>query len=800
MFKSQKLKAVLSAATAFVLIASIMAVSLIIASAAPVLPPGVDPTENYIGVSDSDYLPAPTNYDMAQKAGNLDEKMEKALTAAKKAIKIDEKTYPVFNYSYYPDISGEIESWYFTWSSTDSGKNINISVSGNGKVISYGKYEYNEQTQRKYIKLAEISKPKAKSNANDFLRKVLGDEFKNYKLSNQYLGGLYLGFPSDRYILTYVLNKNGYDYTEFSINVEIDKITGEVLRFSRYDYNRLYDTNENNFNYQDASKVITKEEALKSYLDKIGLELVYTSQFDWQTKKLTVKPVYRLSNNYSDYISAVNGELITINNEFGAVPTNEAIAESSARAMKYGVAADSAGVVSFTEAEIKEIENLKNYITADKAIEIMIKAFGLELGDISEYYKNTNLNVDYINQKQYCWSIYLYKDSENLYENYSATIDARNGNIISYSNYSRSPVYYDYGSKTKTEPEYIYTYEQAKKIVIEKIKELSPYDIDKNFELVENRTVAQEKQIAKVNSAGGKDGLASKENKDAYYYFNFIRTVNGIKFDSNSLNVNFDNTTGKITFYNISWYENAKFPKLTNIISPEKALERIADFADYKIYYASNGITDDGKINAVLIYMFDNSVMVDPFTGDWLDWNFEELKKPEPQPDYKDLDGHKDEKIIKILADNGIYVWGGEAFEPEKYITKGELLDYLKFYTYNYYYFAEIPSSIFVNSYAYFRDINNAQDKDSDKILTKQEAAKIICELAGYGELGKHSEVFVYPFNDGKCDEQYKGYIAILKVFGLISGDEKGNFNATENLTRAGAAEIVYNIIMAYNK
>jgi hypothetical protein len=210
-------------------------------------------------------------------------------------------------------------------------------------------------------------------------------------------------------------------------------------------------------------------------------------------------------------------------------------------------------------------------------------------------------------------------------------------------------------------------------------------------------------------------------------------------------------------------------------------------------------LTGNDKINADLVYRFDSNVAVDSFTGKCIDWNFEELKKPEPEPDYIDLKGHWSEKTVNSLTDNGIYVWSGEKFEPDKQITKGELQDYFKFYTNNYY-FNEISPSIFVNSSAYFRAMINEPAKDLDKALTKQEAAKIICEIAGYGELAKHSEIFVYPFADGKCDEQYKGYIAILKVFGLISGDKDGNFNATEILTRAGAAEIVYNIIMAYNK
>ena len=117
----------------------------------------------------------------------------------------------------------------------------------------------------------------------------------------------------------------------------------------------------------------------------------------------------------------------------------------------------------------------------DKAIEIIAEGFDLDLGDLAEFYKNTGLGKDYINQDQYCWNLYLYRSTDTLYENYNARVDARNGNIISYSNYSYAPYYYDYGyygyddyydydgsgaikgRPEYKEPEYLYTYDDAKK-------------------------------------------------------------------------------------------------------------------------------------------------------------------------------------------------------------------------------------------------------------------------------------------------------------------------------------------------
>ncbi|MCL1858189.1 MAG: S-layer homology domain-containing protein [Oscillospiraceae bacterium] len=778
MFKKQNLKAILSVISV-ILIFSLMFGSLVMiasaapavnvdyeATAAPSMPvpmPVVPVAEEDIDIDYGDKI-------MSDDKAGLDEKMKEVLTAVKKVISIDDKVYPNFNYNYYPD--GMNDTWYFSWNGDK--KSIEVTVLGTGKIIYYGKYEYNENYYANYIKLAKITKSDAAKKSDTFLKKVLGDEFNGYRL---YYQNMY--YPSDRYSLSYVLSKNGYDYTNFQLNVNVDKLTGEVVGFSRnYLY---YDANNNTISYQDASKVISEEEALESYLENIGLELVYMSNYDWQKKELNVQPVYRLKGNYNEYISAVSGELIQIEDYYGPVPLmNDGNIVAEER--EAGASMDFGGVY-FSEAELAGMKNAKDYITADKAIEIIAEAFDIDFGDFENYQKNTNLYADYMDQDKYLWNINLYsRDDRTRYEYYHANIDAKTGTVISYSGYSY-PVYYDYdGSgiiKGYVEPEPVYNYGEVKKIVLDKIKELCPVDFESNFELISYADV-------------------DDEDMSNYYYFNFVRKVNGIKFESNGIYVGFDNSTGKIASYNFNWYEKAKFPKLDKIVSPEKALDAVAEYSGYNIYYATDGLTDDGKLNAVLIYRFDNNILVDPFTGKCIDWGFSEAKKPEALPDYKDLSGHWSEKIVKTLTDNGIYVWGGEKFEPDKAITKGEFISYLRFLIYNSYYFTQSESSIFVNQYAY-RFIEQ-DGEDSDKIITKQEAAKIICEIAGYGELGKHAEIFVYPFEDDKFDDEYKGYVAIIKAFGLVLGDGKENFNGTDELTRAGAAAIVYNIIMSFSK
>ena len=796
-FKSRETKAVISASVAFLLIFSVM-VNLVSASTPEIAMEDVEATVN---ANEPIAVPPRQPSSSSANDANLEEGLREALVAVKKYFEIDENIFTVFSWYHSPG-DGQInpDSWHLTWNSSDWSANINAQITSGGILLNYHKSQWTSESNLRNIRLAAISKSRARRIAEDFLKKVLGSEAENFRLAEQSLG-----FPSDRHRLSYVLTHNRFDYPNYTVMVETDKLTGEIVGYYRGGHQFFFDLSQNHFEYQDSSKTISRREALASYLDKIGLDLVYTSYFDWQTRELKVQPVYRLNNNYNEFISAADGSLVTI--DFNIQPLTMDVAGVSTAEQRAAMSIDDAAEseISFSLAEQAAIDNAGNYITAEKAVEAVIEAFDLDLKDLSDYQVNTHLRADSINQKQYIWNITISRRSSSVREWYSATVDARNGDILSFSQdytiFNEVVTEADDGTRIVrgyVEPELIYTYDEAKDIVLKKINEISPYDLDENFEFIEG---FNDRRITPLSSRIELEiSLNADPGKSAYYYFSFIRTVNGIKFENNSINVGFNNMTGVISNYGLTWYEDAQFPALDNIITPAKALDSIADFAGYSIIYTSNGMTDGGKINVSLIYRFVNPVNVDPFTGKWIDWRFEEMTKAAVSlPNYRDLDGHWSKEIVDTLTANDIFVWGGDKFEPDKGITSNELIDYLKFYTNNFWVFSEIDSSIFINPRAFIRGRNeNSGAREPDKVITKQEAMKIICEIAGYGEIGSHYDIFAYPFDDAGSDAQYRGYIAIMKALGVIQGDGNGNFNAKSILTRAEAAAIVYNIVKAF--
>jgi len=732
----------------------------------------------------------------AQNNNTASENMTQALTAAKTYFNIDDKIYTQFNYNYYDAKDPKYSRWQFTWNSDDYQKRISMTVSTDGKIFYYDRYDY---TANNSIVFAKISKSDAQKTSDALLTNLLGNEYKNYRLLSSSIA-----YPSDRYILNYIYSKNGYDFGQYQINVGVDKITGDILNFY---VNSNYYTSDSDFSFQDAAKIISKDDAVKSYLDNFGLDLKYASYFDYSTKKLTVKPVYSIkSNNDNAYISAADGKLTKITYADPYVYAGDDVSTSYNSAAGLGAVeataaapmADKAAgqTVTFSAAETAQLDKLKNYITSDKAVSILVNVLGLSQDDIKNLKQSVNLSKDYINQNQYIWNIYLYYDSASAADgqtgSYNGQIDARNGNIINYSRYSYIP--YKYGASQDTTPDYMYTYGEAKNMVTEQIKKILPYDLDSNFEFVDTP------QITPVYNALNGDVNADKQSS---YYFSFVRKVNGLQFPSNTVYVNFDNITGKITSYSLIWYEDAVFPKLDSIVSPETALNTIIGYSDFVVKYMSNGFNAAKKVNVSLVYDFKDSYLqcVDALTGKYINsWDFTEITKPENTAahNYQDLKGHWSEQTVNTLTNNGIYVWGGDKFEPDKAITKNELINYLNFYSNSYSYYGSYAVPALFKS----PETSSAAD-DSGKTLTREEAAQIICQYLGYDELGKNYSIFKYPFNTDPnySDEQYRGYITIINSFGLFSGipnmmpADSNIYNAKAPFTRAEAASIVYNMI-----
>ena len=249
-----------------------------------------------------------------------------------------------------------------------------------------------------------------------------------------------------------------------------------------------------------------------------------------------------------------------------------------------------------------------------------------------------------------------------------------------------------------------------------------------------------------------------KENGDS-----LSRYVNGVRVDCDDAYA-CTVKNGKLVSYSVNYTTNAEFPSLDNAISTEEAANKIFAAVPYEKLYMPQR---DKK--AYLLYSFDGTINLNALTGKMVNYRNEEEKDNNYK--YNDLDGHYAKDMIEKLAKFGIG-FEGEEFRPNDYITKEDF------------------DALMLN--VFHRGTDKVTDEEKKAEITRSQAAVEMVKAMGAGDYAKYDDIYVTPFNDVT---ENKGYIAILAATGVISGDENGNFNPSNKLTRAEAAVLVYNYL-----
>ena len=696
---------------------------------------------------------AVSEHDAAVRLGSpgtgVEGSMEKALIAAKNLLNIDDDVFKDFNYSssYTNYEAGEGLLWSFNWTDNNNGY-IYAVVQEDGTVLQYYKYSNLDSS----FGFADVSKEAAEQIAGGFIRKAKPGTYSFYKAPDD----VYISIHDSEYRMSYYADVNGYKFNAASVTININKNTGEVTGYS------TSNIDPRNFDYESAADLISESQAVAAYAEKIGLRLEYRSYFDYESRKLSVFPVYLMDSGGDRYIGANTGDIVEYVYDSGVdgAAINNASGAASAPSASYDMAVSggSAGA-SLTPAEIAAIDKVSSYISSEQALKKLLEAMELTDINIDAFSdKYISLNRDYYSSDRYLYDIYMYRSyardpstKDDEITGLSGRVDAESGRVVSFSlDYYGVPIS---GNE--------YSEEQAADAVDAFLKKIAP------------------DEYAKSKREEDQGGAISPYNYRGDYYVNYIRYANGIVFRDNGISASFNKYSGKITRFSLNWYENASFPGIGNVLPPEKALSIFAEQNGSSINYITTG-----KGQAALVYEFDGGTTIDPFSGKALEYNGEPRDAGSETPDYSDVAGHWSENVVIKLLDNGVYLWGGR-FEPNKVMTELEFLKYLLLL--EPYYNRLEPAAFFSQ-----RGIDIAADPD--RTLTRQEAVRIIVEYLGYKKLAEQPEWFVYPFSDS-VKAEYKGYVTICYMLGIIGGDN-GRFNASGSITRAQAAVILQNIIL----
>ena len=680
-----------------------------------------------------------------------EDSMETALIAVKRLINLDDDVFTDFSYysgyTNYQTREGLI--WTFQWSDMQNGY-VYASATADGILLDYRMYDFGAG----YFGFAEVSRETAVATADDFIRAASPATYTYYKAPTD----VSININSRDYRLSYTAEVNGRLFNAASINVQVDKFTGVVTGYS------TTNVNPGNFKFEEASPIISESAAISAYAEKIGLTLEYRSNFNWREGTVTVFPAYLFNSSGDRYIGAKAGDVLELIYDRGLGGVNDEMSMDMSSPAPEAAAGADFSRQNLTPAEIAALERVSGFLNGDQALQKLIEI--MEIADLnvnSFDERNVSLRRDYYDRERYFYDIFLYKwdgmdgMSEDEVTNISGRVDAETGRVVSFN----------YGYRYRP-----YTWEEVPAVSVQQAEATVDAFLKRHApaELAKSKIDSESSSMEVPMPRWGGD-----------YRFQYIRYENDTRFRDNGISVSVDPNTGKIMSYSLNWYENVTFPSVSNVLTPERALTAYVADSGSSVYYITVG---DG--NAALVYDFGGWNLIDPFTGKAIDYSGEPMTEgPAAEPAYDDVKGHWSEHFVTRLLDNGVSLWGG-AFEPDKTVTQEEFLRYI----------IQIDPSSPITPQAFFADRGISIDADPNVILTKQDAARIIVEYLGYGRLARQSEWYVYPFNDDVGDD-FRGFVTIAYILGIIGGDNNGNFNAGSNVTRSHAAVMLYNLILA---
>lgn len=449
--------------------------------------------------------------------------LEKAILNIKSIISVSDD-YKDFSYSSsqtYND--GElIDVWMLNWENEDK-ESIEAEIDSYGNLISYYNYDYNYDNTSS---LAKVSREKAESIAEEFLKKAMPDYLSDMRIVKD----RYNDSQGDEYYFTYQQYVNNIPVSFVKVNIGVNKYTGKVSFYTGIT------AGSKKIDYPEAQGVIDAESAKNKYIEKIQPDLSYYSSYDYKNKKYNTFAAYSIDTNRA--IDAKTGENIGVyNSEEQLYRDKTSMIESA------GDIRTDEGVNYLSESEQKEVNNVSGLITKEKAVNKLKENFEL----FSKVDPNNILINMQVSRGIYLWEV-------NFDEGYAA-VDAKTGEVLTFYIYRLD----------KNKADTTITKEEAKS----------------KADTLLNKIAGDKFNQTKLSN----DSIQSNDYK---YEFNYIRQVNQRDYKSNQLIAAIDKSTGDIIEYRNVWFDNISFPDISKAISKEDAFYKFNDSEDFGLYYALN--------------------------------------------------------------------------------------------------------------------------------------------------------------------------------------------------------------------
>jgi len=541
----------------------------------------------------------------------IPEKLEKAILAVKSKIDIP-KEYSEFDYTIDTDYAAERYTLKWSKKNSDSEKYVSpimITTDINGNIYYY--YHYMDDEKDNSLENKK-SREECLNAAQDFLKKVLPDNYSEFKHKDGNVGSTYF---------TFMQYKGNIPVRSNVISIEVD---GQTLNINEYNFQNIHYMSKN---FKSSEGIIEEKAAEDKFVQEVDFKPEYVLDFDYKTKEKKTFLAYNPERISSKSIDAESGNLFK-RNDYISVYRDEATADSG------GGYSKSEKENSLSKEELAEVDKSKNLISKEEADSEIRKLVPNMLKDTAV--ESANLTKNTIDSDKYIWSI--------QYSDGYANIDAKTKEIYDF---------YFRGNDIDEEITDTYIPDAEKREKAEQfIKKIAPQKFEAvEFSEEDSRTNSL-KFVRKVNGFDFPENIISvdfgKDDNIVAYYSSWY---DSLKFDEPGQIID-----GK-----------QAFEKLKESTGFGLVYEMTGDYDDNNksIVLAYSLIDTDNK-----------APYISAATGEEINYDGSAYKREfNPSQGYPDISGHWCEKYVKTLLNNGIYV-KRENFLPDENITKAELLDY----------------------------------------------------------------------------------------------------------------------------
>ena len=304
-----------------------------------------------------------------------------------------------------------------------------------------------------------------------------------------------------------------------------------------------------------------------------------------------------------------------------------------------------------------------------------------------------------------------------------------------------------------------------------------------------------------------KFGMAGPVNSGSFLY---KRKVNGITVEDNSMNVNVDMYTGKITSYSEVW-DDVDFPAADGIISLDRAYDVLFGQCGFELRYmaaadpgvATNGILVQSGMpanqNIKLVYTPGNGkpLMIDAAKGVVINGGTGEKFMDKNGFSYDDLDGNPHKADIEILAKSGLLPLE-KSFRPDAPMLQKDFLAMVLLLRGSSVLGISDGESTQTGQDSMYRQLINEglldeSEREPDACVTKLSVVKLLLKSAGYTKFAEMKGIFDCSYTD-KADiaPDMLGYATIAGSLGLVDGPA---FEPAKKLTRLEAVMMIYRYV-----